>query len=726
MGGMQNNLGYRVTAIILMVALLPIILSVIYTLSAIRYITAATVAEGQEQVTQAVRYMQKVNLENQAGLVKAEFTKIESAVASLQTASREILSHPELFRPLKDNTPLHRESAGYYWTPVRDGQDPSTVFISSRTRHTPRSLADMGRTKYLEPLFASAQAQSPDVVAVYIILKESITRIYPHLDFKEIIEKGWLPADMDPYQFNFFYTADPAHNPGRKIVWTEPYQDVTDRGWMVTCLAPVYLDNGEFRGIVGLDVTLQNIVMGILRNVSFEQPGAYAFLLNRNGQVIAAQPKGYRDLGINGNQSPNLLVTGSPELARAVREITRGGSGIVESNFSGKDQYLFYTLLGVNGWTMVFAIPVAEIVNPIQAVVQEKSRSQVLALIWREVTTALLALVLVVALALFFARRVTRPIRHLTSAAVQLSKGQAGVQIPVTQKDEIGLLAATFNEMSANIKNLVDTLEARVRERTGQLEKACERLKVVNRKIYALEKARRTLIANISHELRTPLAAIQGYVEALRDGLAKNPQMTANYLEVIYCRLIGLNALIDDLFLLSRLEARLPMNVERYAATPLLQESAAKIKKELEAAGLAVEIKIDPDLPEVLVDRERLEQVLNNLAANAIKFTPPGGSVTFRAFGPENVTIAVSDTGAGIAPEDLPHVFERFYRGKRVPVRQAVSHGLGLVIVKEIVEALGGNIWATSETGRGTTFTISLPAADKVKEDYFYTEFSKS
>ncbi|MCL5935197.1 MAG: sensor histidine kinase, partial [Firmicutes bacterium] len=653
---------------------MPIIVSVFYTLSTIRDITAAAVAEGQNQVTKAVKYVQQTSLENQARLVKAEFSKIEDKVAFLQSASQEILNYPALYRPLKDATPLYREAAGYRWTPVSIGRDPSTVFVSSRTPLTPGSMADMGRTKYLEPLFENTTAQNPDIVAVYIILKESITRIYPRLDFKKIIEKGWLPADMDPYQYNFFYTADPAHNPSRKIVWTEPYKDVTDRGWMVTCLAPVYLKNGEFRGIVGVDITLQNIVTGILKNVSFQQPGAYAFILSRNGQVIAAQPKGYRDLGING-KSPNLLDAAKPGLARAAREIVSGGSGLLDIDFSGREQYLFYKPLGISGWSLVFAVPKDEIVNPIQARVREETRRQVRVLIWREVTMFLVVLLVVVALAIFFSYRITRPIQRLMRAAMSLSRDKAGLQIPVTQKDEIGLLTISFNEMSCNIKNLLDHLEARVQERTGQLEKAYQNLKEVNRKILASEVARRTLIANISHELRTPITAIQGYIEALQDGMGQDPRITASYLDIIHRRVTGLNSLIDDLLLLSQLEARLPMNIQLCEATSLFLEIIEKLKDELELAGLAVDMDIDEGLPGVRVDRERLAQVFGNLCANAVKFTPPGGRIGFRAFAGENVVmVQVSDTGVGIAPEDLPHVFERFYRGKRAPLRQVRSH----------------------------------------------------
>ncbi len=707
--GPKNKLGNRIAATILVVALLPILLSTIGTLSTIHDITDAAVLEGQRQVTLAVESVQKNSLENQTKLVNAELSKIENSVSYLATVSQQVLSHPELFKPLKDATALKKEADGYEWTPISSNKNLTTVFIGKGARLSSGSLADIGRTKYLEPLFVNALAQDSHAVAAYIILRESITRIYPQLDFHTMIAKGWFPAEFDPYQFNFFYTADPTHDPARKVVWTAPYLDVTGRGWMVTSLMPIYLENGQFRGIVGVDVTLQNLVKGILDDIHFQQPGAYAFLLRSDGQVIAAQPKGYSSLDISGTKSANLLQLGNQQLSAAARQIGAGGSGLLTVDLHGLKQYLFYAPLGVNGWSMVFAVPVAEVVNPIEDTIQANTRKQVQTLELRAITTSLLALVLVVILAVLFSYRVTRPIRQLMAAVGTLGNGDNGVQIPVTQKDEIGLLVLTFNEMSARMKNLVENLEAKVRERTSLLRKALERQKEVNRKILASERARRTLIASVSHELRTPISAIQGYTEALRDGIVKDPQEVANYLEIIYRRVIGLNILIDDLFCLSRLEAHLPMDIQTYGATPLLTQFAGALKTELEVAKLSLEVEIQANLPGICVDKERLNQVVVNLVTNAIKFTPAGGKISFRAYAAENVMVEVSDTGIGIAPEDLTHIFERFYRGKRNPLRRTRGHGLGLTIVKEIIEAMGGQIWVFSQPGQGCTFTFSLP-----------------
>ena len=168
--GPKNKLGNRIAATILVVALLPILLSTIGTLSTIHDITDAAVLEGQRQVTLAVESVQKNSLENQTKLVNAELSKIENSVSYLATVSQQVLRHPELFKPLKDATALKKEADGYEWTPISSNKNLTTVFIGKGARLGSGSLADIGRTKYLEPLFVNALAQDSHAVAAYIII----------------------------------------------------------------------------------------------------------------------------------------------------------------------------------------------------------------------------------------------------------------------------------------------------------------------------------------------------------------------------------------------------------------------------------------------------------------------------------------------------------------------------------------------------------------------------
>jgi signal transduction histidine kinase len=226
------------------------------------------------------------------------------------------------------------------------------------------------------------------------------------------------------------------------------------------------------------------------------------------------------------------------------------------------------------------------------------------------------------------------------------------------------------------------------------------------------ERARRDLIAAVSHDLRTPLASLRALAEALNDGVVDDPEGVKRYLRLITGEIERLNMLIDDLFELARLESgalrldRMPSPVQ-----DLISEALERMAAQAGRKGLQLEGEIVGDPPPVLIDGQQMTRVLLNLVQNAIRHTPADGSVTLRALADtDGVLVEVRDTGEGIAADDLPRVFDRFYRGDPARTREAGA-GLGLAIARGIVEAHGGRIWVESEPGRGTRFAFTLPAA---------------
>ncbi|MDK2856223.1 MAG: two-component system, OmpR family, sensor histidine kinase ResE [Bacillota bacterium] len=224
-----------------------------------------------------------------------------------------------------------------------------------------------------------------------------------------------------------------------------------------------------------------------------------------------------------------------------------------------------------------------------------------------------------------------------------------------------------------------------------------------------VEQLRRDFVANVSHELRTPLTSIQGFVEALLDGVAGDPK---HYLEVIYRETLRLKALINDILELSLLQSgRIEWELNAVDVGDLAARVAFKLGQEIQAKGLTVKEDIPPDLPCILANEDRVEQVLTNFLSNAIRYSPPGATITIRGrFGIEGVTVSVEDQGPGIPAEELPRIWERFYRLEKSRSRALGGTGLGLAIAKEIIEAHGGRVGATSEVGRGSTFWFTLPA----------------
>jgi two-component system phosphate regulon sensor histidine kinase PhoR len=251
-------------------------------------------------------------------------------------------------------------------------------------------------------------------------------------------------------------------------------------------------------------------------------------------------------------------------------------------------------------------------------------------------------------------------------------------------------------------------------------------------RVRRLETVRRDFISNISHELRTPLAGLKALADTLRDGALEDPPAARRFLDRIEVEVDALTQMVEELLELSRIESgRMPLRLRPTPVAEVVLPPVERLRPQVERAELQLEVDLD-DLPPVLTERERMQQVVTNIVHNAIKFTPAGGriSITGRTMdvdqegrptgdlyglAPENlspgkwVVLAVRDTGVGIPAEDMDRIFERFYKIDRA--RSGGGTGLGLAIAKHIVQAHGGQIWAHSREGQGSTFYFTLPAA---------------
>jgi two-component system phosphate regulon sensor histidine kinase PhoR len=251
-------------------------------------------------------------------------------------------------------------------------------------------------------------------------------------------------------------------------------------------------------------------------------------------------------------------------------------------------------------------------------------------------------------------------------------------------------------------------------------------------RIRRLETVRRDFISNISHELRTPLASLKALVDTLRDGAMEDPPAAQRFLDRMDIEVDALTQMVQELLELSRIESgQVPFRMTPVAAADVVSPSVDRLRPQAERAGLALSVSLSPDLPRILADAERAQQVITNLVHNAIKFTLPGGQVQISthyvqvsrsgsihcdslsldqgSLSPgEWVLVVVRDTGVGISVDDLPRIFERFYKADRA--RSGGGTGLGLAIAKHIVLAHDGHIWAESREGSGSTFYVALPA----------------
>jgi two-component system phosphate regulon sensor histidine kinase PhoR len=236
-------------------------------------------------------------------------------------------------------------------------------------------------------------------------------------------------------------------------------------------------------------------------------------------------------------------------------------------------------------------------------------------------------------------------------------------------------------------------------------------------RVKQLEDVRRQFVANVSHELRTPLSIFHGYLETLMETRNLSAEEAAGYLRIMSKHSRRLQLLLDDLLILARLEARTdPLDIQPLSIEPFLQRVLDEWAPLLR--GKKVSLEVDPAVETIPADPFRLEQVIGNLLENAIKYSPAGAEIAIRArLDGDRVELRVEDTGAGIPPGDLPHVFERFYRVEKARSREAGGTGLGLSIVKHIIGLHGGEVRAESTFGKGTAIVIQLPARNVETEE---------
>lgn len=392
-----------------------------------------------------------------------------------------------------------------------------------------------------------------------------------------------------------------------------------------------------------------------------------------------------KEASIMDTSAKQEVVPGSKVDAKFVEIVARGETATIQTVDRESGQLTF-----------LIAVPMGDNESPTENGILLEAKPSSIDLALNEMRLYLfiggmVILLIIIIVSVYLAMHISRPISRLATTVAEISRESDILSVEDQPLDEINILV-------------------------GQLNKLVVRLQKMQSENRRIEEERAQLFGEISHELRTPLTSVQGFVEAIRDGMIQDEALLKRYLDTIYTQTLHITRLVDDILALSRLESgnitveKLPVDL-----VALTQGVAMSMETLANSRNTSIVLVKKTDNAVVLGDADRIEQIIRNLLKNAIRATENGAIEVGIETRQEEVVLTIKDNGIGISPEDLPHIWDRFYRVKnqRSDNTQEKGSGLGLVIVKKLVQIQGGNIGVTSQLGKGTSFNISFPFFDQ-------------
>jgi signal transduction histidine kinase len=464
-----------------------------------------------------------------------------------------------------------------------------------------------------------------------------------------------------------------------------PAHFVRDAEPFMSIAVPIEHLVGEVVGVLLAEVSLIYVSENVVSRLADGETG-YAYVVSRAGDLLA-------------HPQVNLVlqrrnVTHLEQVGEALSSATAGSSskGTLTSNLQGEQVFSSYAALADLDWVVFVERPAGEVYRPLWASIRRTA-----ALLLVGLGMALLASLLV-------ARRILRPLRTLRHGVERIGSGDLGVRLEVKTGDELEMLADEFNRMSARVQEAHTGLEHKVAERTRELVELNQQLEEANR-------LKSQFLANVSHELRTPMNAIMGFTRlVMRKTEGQIPSLQHANLQKVLISADHLLHLINGLLDLSKIEAgRMDVASVRFELRELIHVVTATVEPLLKPDRVRFVAEIDPDLPPLHTDRDKLKQIILNLLSNAVKFTDEGVVKVAAWRVGDRLKIAVSDTGIGMPQEALDYIFEEFRQVDMSSTRRHGGTGLGLAIVRKLTHLLGGDVTAESELGKGSTFTVTVP-----------------
>jgi signal transduction histidine kinase len=665
-----------------------------------------------------------------AASINDNFALIARQTAYFGRANTDIYNNPNAYR-VSGEEPAFATSANgcFYQTNLRDG---SSLFISATTNIGPRQRLFAEKTAVLNPLYRHLVRDTPNVVAAYLNTPDNMNRLYPFMD--KVYEQ--YPRDLNMADYNFFYLADAKHDPARQPVWTGVYLDPAGQGWMLSCVAPVYTSANAFAGVVGLDVTVKNIVTNVL---NLDLPWqASAFLADDSGMILAMSEEVESLLGLTELKSHvydaaitteqlkpeefSLLKSSDPRVAAAFRNVYASSDSLHEISVGGTDIFLVQSVIPETGWRLMVTVKKPVVYASVNHQARVFQTAGLLIII------GMLGFYVVF---FFYLRRkakrmatmIAEPVAQLTQATAKIGTEQIGREIEQSGILELDQLTNTFNTMAKELdRRSQDLVNARVREQVqgkeaelayarGQYESASGYLHNVGNAITRLD-------SNLL-DLDTILASTEQYPEVFeRLRTQADPGMLARFEEVLVDKSIpGLRTAIGNI---ARIKSSIQQTIahqqadfsksahrllaEPFSLSDLVESVCDEHAGDLQAARITLHRNVEPAVM-VTGHRNPFRQGVQNLIKNAIEAIGSSGEITVGCRSSRaGAIVTVSDTGSGISPEHVPLVMSAGFTTK------PNGHGLGLHSFAVFLSASGGRM-SVNSAGSGLGATVQVEVA---------------
>ncbi len=543
----------------------------------------------------------------------------------------------------------------------------SEAIVTSSSRALGSATTDQGRLEFLRPLLTLAEIT--EVAYLDATGRETLRLARLELDGGRGIDFSTDPKFVMAREGKTYFGPVYFRNA------SEPYVTIA------------VADRAASPGVVVAELNLK-FVGEVVSTIAVGTAGR-AYVVEGQGQLIA-----HPDISLVLRRTDLAAL---PQVAEAIGggDAATRGQATTARDLEGREVLTAFERIPSVGWVVFVEQPLAEAFSPIYDS------------ILRGIGLLVLGLIAAVAASLLLARGMTRPIQALEAGAARIGAGALEERIEVRTNDELESLADAFNEMARQLRESYAGLERKIDERTHELAGA-------NALLAAASKHKSEFLSRMSHELRTPLNAVIGFSDLLlAEYYGPLNEKQRDYLQDVMTSGQHLLSLINDILDLSKVEAgRMELELTSFSLPDALQSGVTIVRERASLHDIRLSVTCDDGVEVIRGDARKIRQVIFNLLANAVKFTPDGGRIEVSAHALDGETrVSVGDTGMGIAPEEQVHLFEEFHQTSSA--RGHEGTGLGLSLAKKLVDLHGGRIWVESAVGIGTTFTFTIPSAPR-------------